>query len=360
MLHHILEDGENTMTATYFKLILLALSLLCFPALSAASYSEQLSMHFHDINMQSRRSEPVTIFLKKELKNRYPDLDISTFELKKVLVVAKSNKGRGIVKLYIGNDVIDENVISPTPHSFRNPSQYTFEQISIRNRTDHSNGPWQLQFSGNIILRKIILFVERDFYISPDPYLRENDRNDHYGKLPKESLQGPPLPLVLPGRAWGTELEGEKVCGQQSRNIRDGWDFPDTICQTDSRATYRQGYRPVQIFLRPDIRPLDYVQLRHNVRDLLVSATVSAGSQDHPVNSVSAILGIEIAGHTYTRNISINNRANWRKRSKTESLEISGNWTRRDLQNARIFILPQRNCGDFTVQQIQLSVTRIR
>jgi hypothetical protein len=348
------------MTTSSFRFILLSLTLLCFPSLSAARQSEQLSLHFQDINVQSRGSEAATLLLKKELKNSYPDLDISTLELKKVIVVAKSKKGRGTVQLRIGREVSAEHIISGVPHAFQDPSNHTFGQISIRNTSDMNSGPWQLQFSGNIILRKIILFIEKDVYMPPTPNLGRNDRNAPHGKWQKESSYQPLFPLILPGRAWGTELEGERVCGQRSRNVKDGWNFPDTICQSGSRASYRQGYNPVELFLRPDIRPLDHIQLRHNISDLIVSTTIVAESQDHQASSVSAILGIEIAGHTYTRHISINNRASWRNKSRTESFDISGNWTRRDLQHARVYILPQRNCGNFTVQKLQLSVSGIR
>ncbi len=348
------------MTSRYFMWIVLSVSLICFPALSKARQAEQLHLHFFDMNVQGSRSEPTSINLEKEINIRYPDLHISSLDLRKIIVVAKSSKGRGAIQLRTGKEITGKYSISGNPNTFRDPSEYTFDQININNNSNHSNGPWELHFSGNIILRKIILFVEEDIYSSTTPYLKGNDRSNHYGKWQRDSLQQPPLPLILPGRSWGTELEGEQLCGQRSRNVRDGWDFPDSICQAGSRASYHQDYRPVQLFLRPDIRPLELIQLYHNIRDLKVSATLSAQPQDHTTNSVFAILGIEIAGHTYTKNISINSRANWRKRSSIESLEISGNWTRRDLNNARVYILPQKNCGDFTVQQLQISVTGVR
>lgn len=62
------------------------------PALASAQ-AERLILKYADRNINTRNKQNQTIYLKRELQEKYPGLDISQYRLIKTVVMVKSKKG---------------------------------------------------------------------------------------------------------------------------------------------------------------------------------------------------------------------------------------------------------------------------
>lgn len=124
-----------------------------------------------------------TIFLKREIKARYPHLRLVNFDIKRVRVVAKSRHGRGQVSLMVGGVEADRATIYGTPQDFHVDRPYTFDRIVMQN-FHRSQGAWQLALRGNIKVRRVVVVVNRSrggggVGPAPRPYSMDCSSWDH-------------------------------------------------------------------------------------------------------------------------------------------------------------------------------------
>lgn len=331
-------------------------------------------MHFEDSQIFSRFNDPKQIYLKKELRKRFPGVDISRLELRKAIVVAKSRKGHGTVQLRVGKNLTDRTEIGGSPRTFHSSGRNSFDRLQLQSPSHSSKGPWQLLLRGNIILRKIVLVVDSDRHSQKSDQhnsyswsyeYNSYDNNQNHSGYPeniREKLRRPysPLPLVLPSKAWGTEVEGKKLCGKSSNNGHDGWDYPNTICESNSKATYRSGYQPTRLYTQPDIRVLDQFTDNTDIKNLQISISATAGKNRKSNRPVSATFGITINGQTFSKKIYLDSSKAKKGKKLHKTLNVSGNWSKNDLQKCRIWILPNWESGDFTISQLHSLVTAAR
>lgn len=141
------------------SLLLSLLMVFLLPG-AAMAVQERFVLDFNDRHIRGHRGEPGTIFLKKSLKEQYPWVQVSDLELKKVVMVAKSKRGRGAAGLRVGKWATDMYEVGGKPRSFNHRGRSSFDRLRFLNLSHNSRGPWQLGLQGNFIVRKIVLVVE--------------------------------------------------------------------------------------------------------------------------------------------------------------------------------------------------------
>lgn len=140
--------------------LLAALLMIFLVPFNAMASRERFVLDFNDSHIRGHRGEPATLFLKRSLKQQYPRVDISKIDLRKVVLVAKSKKGRGGAKLRVGNRATAMYGVDGHPGSFQNKRRNSFDRVAFQNPSNNSRGPWQVDLKGNLIVRKVVLEVE--------------------------------------------------------------------------------------------------------------------------------------------------------------------------------------------------------
>lgn len=148
------------------------LMLFCIPSWAMASH-ERFVLDFNDSHIRSHRGADATIFLKKALKDQYPRVQVSDLKLKKVVLMAKSKRGRGGAGLRVGKWATDMYEVGGGPRSFHGNGKHSFERVKFGNPSHDSKGPWQLGLRGNFIVRKVVLIVDNP---------RRRDRYDKWDR----------------------------------------------------------------------------------------------------------------------------------------------------------------------------------
>lgn len=139
---------------------LFAMVILFILPINVMASQQRFVLNFNDSHMRGYKGESATIFLKKALKDQYPWVRISDFELKKVVLVAKSKMGRGGAELRVGKWATGMNEVGGNPDSFRDRNRFSFDRVRFWNPSKNSNGPWQIGLRGDFIVRKVVLEVK--------------------------------------------------------------------------------------------------------------------------------------------------------------------------------------------------------
>ena len=187
-------------------LMMLLISSLAIPSLALAGrdkhreYGKRYSNHYYatqrivldfgDSFFRGRNGKGSTLFLKRELKRQYPEIDISRLRLNQVTLVAKSRVGRGNVELRVGPQISDAYRVAGRPQDFDRQNRHTYDRVRINAPTYETRGPWQLNLFGTFRVRKVVLEVEqnpRNYYswreqaYRYEPWQRPyQQRNYHY------------------------------------------------------------------------------------------------------------------------------------------------------------------------------------
>lgn len=165
-----LEGGKKISATAHVKHVVLMMLLIIFLAPLDAlagkgghNYQEKdrFVLDFDDSYVRGNRHEPNTLYLKKMLRQQYPWLNVSDYRLRKVVVVAKTQYGRGKVQLRVGPEASDLYRVSGRPDYFQSYHKRSFDKVRIHNPFYESWGPWQLFMRGKFKIRKIVLFVEK-------------------------------------------------------------------------------------------------------------------------------------------------------------------------------------------------------
>lgn len=171
-------EKNNTKSKRHFsKALLLGLFLLLLFPLQAMAGKDRLVLDFADSHIRSSQGYASTLYLKKALLEQYPGINISDYRLRKVVVVAKTKVGKGVVQLRVGPEVTDHYRVAGSPGGFHSNHPRSFDRVGIHNPFDDSWGPWQLLLNGNFKVRKVVLVVE-------ERHPRKHGR--HYGWVPNQ------------------------------------------------------------------------------------------------------------------------------------------------------------------------------
>jgi hypothetical protein len=284
-----------------------------------------------DIFVRGKQDRPATFHLKRELKERYPSMDMSTLRLKKVILIAKSRLGYGQVSLRTGENVSQAVTIAGDPKHFQNPRKFTFHRVVLENSSRDNKGGWQLLLTGHIVARQVTLVLERSV---------------------------PPEKFLLRNRSWATAMEGERSCDRPSSNAPDGWGAPQNICSGPSVTNYAHGYRPIPLFVRPDVSSFREATVGRVTEIVVVVKAVARNRSHHGHESAS--FGIEIGRQTYKSSFSLAPPGISEGGVHRQTLHVHGSWKPAEIANSRMWIKADQASADFEVQSLQLLVSAYR
>ena len=128
--------------------------------------TERLVIQYGD---QHFRGSGNVLMLKREIKNMYPRMNLQNFSLESVRLVAKSKMGRGQAELVVGRSSQDRRTIGGSPRDFQSARPYTFDRIDLYNYDSRAQGRWQIHLNGNIKVRKVVVFLQRERVRPPVP-----------------------------------------------------------------------------------------------------------------------------------------------------------------------------------------------
>lgn len=155
----ISKKRKNWILYVLKSLLFAILMLSCIPAWAMAA-QERFVLDFNDSHIRGHKGEGATIFLKRSLKEQYPYVQVSDLELKKVVLVAKSKKGRGGAELKVGKWVTNTYEVGGASGAFRGNGRNSFDRVTLWNPSRSGKGLWQLGLRGNFIVRKVVLVVD--------------------------------------------------------------------------------------------------------------------------------------------------------------------------------------------------------
>ena len=150
-------NGSKTGVKLSYCVILFFLFALPMNVMAA---KERYVLDFGDRYMVGIRGDSATLYLKKALRNQYPGIDVTNFRLLKVVLLAKTKKGRGVAQLRVGPEVSEFYRVAGRSKGFRHNKLDSFDRVSIENPYNNSRGPWQLNLQGKFKVRKVVLVVE--------------------------------------------------------------------------------------------------------------------------------------------------------------------------------------------------------
>jgi len=97
-----------------------------------------------------------TLFLKRALKNQFPGINLRNKKLGKVIVMAKSEHGRGQAFLVVGQQSSYSQQIPGNPYNFQDYAPYTYTRMQFPVQ-GASQGKWQIKLQGNIKIQNVIV-----------------------------------------------------------------------------------------------------------------------------------------------------------------------------------------------------------
>lgn len=164
----IQESNPSTKKACRTIWLLLGIVLLAATSLSSVAHAgrERIVLDFDDSYYHATKGETATLFLKRELRQQYPGLRFRESDLRKVVLIAKSKKGRGKAHLRVGQNRSRSVRVDGRPNQFHDNRRHSFDRIKLHNPSHNSSGPWQIKLNGNFVVRKVVLIL--DNYDYPD------------------------------------------------------------------------------------------------------------------------------------------------------------------------------------------------
>ncbi len=141
------------------KRITVLCMIILLPGLASAV--ERYSIDFADSHIRGFRDSEATLYLKKSFKAQYPWLRLRDYNLRKVVLVAKSKYGRGRAALRVGQERGEQFRVAGFPRDFRNHRRYSFDTVHLYNPSCSSHGRWQIRLNGNFIVREVVVVLEK-------------------------------------------------------------------------------------------------------------------------------------------------------------------------------------------------------
>ncbi len=165
------------------------------------------------------------IFIKKELKKIAPRLNLNRTDLIEVVLVAKSQRGRGRATLVVGKSQ-DDYRVDGNPRDFRSRDSRTFDRLFMQNYSSNSNGIWQVHFQGNLIVRRLIIHMQTERNQYDDDYRRPEPTNPDLRRT---------LPLI---RFYNSRIHDHRVT--TAGNVSRTYNFEYTLGYISQRKMKNQ------------------------------------------------------------------------------------------------------------------------
>jgi len=152
---------ERGLAIVPIVLLAVLVSACLVSAAQAHQLKERYVLDYNDLEIRGGHNRDAELFLKQRLVQQYPWVDARTLDLRGVTLVAKSKFGGGTARLRVGNRKSLPAEVAGSPRDFHNGRGYTFGKVYFVNPDRDSRGPWQIDLRGNLVVRKVILEVER-------------------------------------------------------------------------------------------------------------------------------------------------------------------------------------------------------
>lgn len=98
-----------------------------------------------------------TIYLKQEIRRKHPRINFDKWDLKRVVLVAKSARGFGEAYLQTGRQQSRVETVDGNRYDFQNRGNY--HRIAFR-APGQDKGHWQLHMQGRIKVNKVIIVAK--------------------------------------------------------------------------------------------------------------------------------------------------------------------------------------------------------
>lgn len=139
--------------------IIVVLLPFIVPSSGVPSAVEKIKIDLLPKYSGSFEGEKGTLFLKKMMRRQYPQLDVTSFHLHKVMLLARSKNGRGGAQLRVGPEFSQLHKIRGRTEKFQRKARDLYSWVHIDNPFFKSWGPWQLNLFGKVKVEKIIVVV---------------------------------------------------------------------------------------------------------------------------------------------------------------------------------------------------------
>lgn len=320
-------------------------------SLTAQPY--QLEIPFGNYQIESSPGHPATLYLKRELRHLYPDIEPSELVLRKVVLVARSRHGQGLATLRVGQSVTSPRRVGGGRHRFEGHRSMNKHRLRFPNPSLDSRGAWQMLLDGRFVINKVVLVVHKKRKYKPEGVFEHpveqyppSDRlSNNFNKPQRQGA------IVLPNRVWGTDMEGEKSCSRYTSNAPDGWSKPQNVCRQQGEARFAKGYRPIKIYIRPDASVLKQ-DSNHSVEGIRVGVTAVRSANTR--RTTSATLGIDIGGETFTRKVHVTSVRNRGTKVLKQTLLVDGRWRPDELHNAKVWVRPNQSTEEIKIRQLTI------
>ncbi len=137
---------------TFFFICLI---LLSFQAIADEPQIDSLELPLADITLKPG----TTLKLKSLALKINPQIDINNIQLLAIEILAKSQQGKGMLRLRIGNKLSDWQKISGDKQTFNSKQNDSFHTTKVRSPDAGKGKAWQLLINGYIKIRKVTLYT---------------------------------------------------------------------------------------------------------------------------------------------------------------------------------------------------------
>lgn len=134
-----------------FLMILIALGAQARPG---HGQRERLTIDFHGQLFRGHS----TIYLKQEIRKLHPRINFKKWDLKRVILHAKSARGYGEAYLQIGPQQSRIETIDGNGYDFRQPGNY---HRVVFTSPGNDPGKWQIHMQGRISVDKVVLVAKK-------------------------------------------------------------------------------------------------------------------------------------------------------------------------------------------------------
>ncbi|GIL16981.1 MAG: hypothetical protein BroJett040_07320 [Oligoflexia bacterium] len=145
----------------HFKILALATVLISSVASAQRYWGQPETV---EINYWGRETQgSTTLFLRQDLTRQRPYFNQQNFEIERILLIAKSEFGRGEAQANIGGQLSQWRLIGGRPGDFYSRNPRTYYHIDFYNPGRMTQGAWQINLNGHIMVDRVVLIGYRDY-----------------------------------------------------------------------------------------------------------------------------------------------------------------------------------------------------
>ncbi len=137
-----------------FMTLMMIVAALSIQARPGQQNRQRLTIDFHGQVFQGQS----TIFLKKEIQKMHPRINFQKWDLKRVVLHAKSARGFGEAYLKVGRNESRIETIDGNRFDFRGPGNY---HRVVFPAPGQDQGKWQIHMQGRIKVDRVVVVAQK-------------------------------------------------------------------------------------------------------------------------------------------------------------------------------------------------------